>query len=81
MLYPRSTNPNKHRRFDMQTKNRPKNHFRRWLKPMLLALGTSTCLGLAPLTSHATDNAGITIVLVAGDLTDPFFSALKKGRR
>jgi simple sugar transport system substrate-binding protein len=79
MLYPPIDQPQQTSKIDMQTKNRPKNHFRRWLKPMLLALGTSTCLGLAPLTSHATDNAGITIVLVAGDLTDPFFSALKKG--
>jgi len=63
----------------MQTKNRPGNLSRRWLKSMLLAPGMSACLGLAPLTSHAADNASITIVLVAGELTDPFFGALKKG--
>ena len=50
----------------MQTKNRPGNLSRRWLKSMLLALGMSACLGRAPLTSHAADNASITIVLIAG---------------
>ena len=63
----------------MQTKNRPRNHSRRWLKSALLVLATSACLALAPLASYAAENAGTTIVLVAGDLTDPFFGALKKG--
>jgi simple sugar transport system substrate-binding protein len=60
----------------MQRIDRPRSPFRRWLKPTLLVLITSACL--APSGSHA-DNASTTIVLVAGDLTDPFFGALKKG--
>lgn len=39
----------------------------------------AACLGVGPNASQAADNTGVTIALVAGDLTDPFFSALKKG--
>ena len=59
----------------MQRIDRPRNPFRRWLKPTLLLLITSACL--APSAGRA-DNA-TTIILVAGDLTAPFFGALKKG--
>jgi simple sugar transport system substrate-binding protein len=49
------------------------------MKSALLTLATTSCLGLATLTGHAADNSGTSIVIVAGDLTDPFFGALKKG--
>jgi len=71
--------PQQTAKIDMQRIDRPRNPFRSWLKPALLVLATGACLALAPLTSRAADNAGTTIVLVAGDLTDPFFGALKKG--
>jgi simple sugar transport system substrate-binding protein len=50
---------------------------RRWLNPALLFLATSACL-LMPAASRA-ENPAPTIAIVAGDLTDPFFSAIKKG--
>jgi simple sugar transport system substrate-binding protein len=63
----------------MQKIDRPRNPSSRWLKPTLLGLATGACLALALPTIHAADNAGTTIAVVAGDLTDPFFGALKKG--
>ena len=63
----------------MQRIDRPRNPSSRWLKPTLLGLATGACLALALPTIHAADNAGTTIAVVAGDLTDPFFGALKKG--
>jgi simple sugar transport system substrate-binding protein len=63
----------------MQRIERLRNLFRRWLEPTLLVLAGSAYLILAPSSSRAADNSSLTIILVAGDLTDPFFGALKKG--